>query len=199
VLSDAAGDDSPSARDFPSSAAAPANRDSVKSEDDALGHHQHQHQHLHPHQLQHHHHHHHHPEADDQTPVADAAVIAAESAYGARYALGPPEYGPGSYYPSASYYGGDNGYMASFLYPHLYTASSLGLEAAVAPVAAAGGTDEYGLASAVSSAGVTTPSAPVVGGNAYGPLEGEDESQTGPIRGAYAARQDHGGHVWRPY
>jgi hypothetical protein len=31
---------------------------------------------------------------------------------------------------------------------------------------------------------------------AYSSLEG-DESQTGPIRGAYSARSEHG--VWRPY
>ena len=28
---------------------------------------------------------------------------------------------------------------------------------------------------------------------------GGDEGQTGPIRGAYSARSEHGGHVWRPY
>ena len=29
---------------------------------------------------------------------------------------------------------------------------------------------------------------------------GGDDSQTGPIRGAYSARSgEHGGHVWRPY
>jgi hypothetical protein len=121
----------------------------------------------------------------------------------------------------SGYYGGGSGsgmyfnsLQASILYPHLYSATvspshhlhlsgSSGLEPGVN-----GTLDEYGSMGATDG---VTPGGEAGGHHAhhhhhhranqadsqvYGGLEG-DESQTGPIRGAYSARSEHG--VWRPY
>ena len=124
-------------------------------------------------------------------------------------------YGTGQ---AGSYYSGGSGsgmyppmaLQASFLYPHLYTATmspTHHLHLSGNPGSVDGGAlDEYG-----SMGGAVTSSGEISGhhhhqhhhhrGNqsdsqAYSSLEG-DESQTGPIRGAYSARSEHG--VWRPY
>ena len=119
---------------------------------------------------------------------------------------------------SGSYYGGGTGsgmylnspmaLQASFLYPHLYSATmspTHHIHLSGNPGSVDGSAlDEYG----AMAGGVQA------GGDAsghhqhhhhhhrnnqsetYSSLEG-DESQTGPIRGAYSARSEHG--VWRPY
>ena len=118
---------------------------------------------------------------------------------------------------SGGYYGGTGSGMypstmalqASFLYPHLYTATmspTHHLHLSGNPGSVDGGAlDDYGGMAGVAQAGDVTGHhhhqhhhhrANQSDSQAYSSLEG-DESQTGPIRGAYSARSEHG--VWRPY
>ncbi len=216
VLTEAAGGESPSDRDYSGNSAQEASPgDLVKAESEAAAiahphhHGQQQQQHLH------------HLDVDNTSPtalaVSNAIAGPTEAAAYMRYpqtaAISPSEYAsayssayghPPSYYGAAGGSTGANGmYMASFLYPHLYSASIHG-NGGLQGIEGGVGVDDYGLhvagdhqtAAAMAGVGPAAESATVT---AYVPLEGEDESQTGPIRGAYGARQDHSGHVWRPY
>jgi hypothetical protein len=134
-------------------------------------------------------------------------VIGATANYGNSYGYGNYGNSCGTYLNSPA--------MASFLYPHLYS-SMPGLHAAP-PIHgngqlsaahandASGAMDEYILsdnpndASAVrgdpiQQAGDTSGYSSLEGGTG-----GTEEGQTGPIRGAYSQRSEHGAHVWRPY
>ena len=115
--------------------------------------------------------------------------------------------GYGQYYASANSAagtpsGGGGAYLnqlmaASFPYPHLYSsAAASSLHGLNGPAEA--GLEEYSqqLATADSSEQLSQQQQHHL---QYSALEGADESQTGPIRGGYSARSEHGGHVWRPY
>lgn len=111
-----------------------------------------------------------------------------------------------------NYYGSSStGYlnspaMASFLYPHLYPSTMNPSLHLPQQQQEGGGLDEYVLSSEHSNppppgAGATNRDVSYldVTSGAAAAVVGADESQTGPIRGGYSARTEHGGHVWRPY
>ena len=121
----------------------------------------------------------------------------------------------GGYYAGAGsgMYPSTMAIQASFLYPHLYTATmspTHHLHLSGNPGSVDGGAlDEYGAMVGVTPTGDVTGHhhhqqqhhhqhhrANPSDSQTYSSLEG-DESQTGPIRGAYSARSEHG--VWRPY
>ena len=94
-----------------------------------------------------------------------------------------------SYYganAAASAYG-----MTPFLYPHLYTGhhASAGLHPQHHEMV-----DDYNTAS--NTADPQQRAGEAASNEHYSQLGGEDESQTGPIRGGYL-KTEHG--VWRPY
>ena len=159
----------------------------------------------------------HHHRASSQNSAESAAaadympsVIGATANYGNSYGYAS-NYGNscGSYLNSPA--------MASFLYPHLYS-SMPGLHASPihgngqltahsADAGAAGaGMEDYILSDNPSDgAGRGDPSQHGGDTSGYSSLEGgsatgaAEEGQTGPIRGAYSQRSEHGAHVWRPY
>lgn len=131
--------------------------------------------------------------------------------------LGGNAYGPSTgsvsshHYGQSTYYGASpgagylNNAMAPLLYPHLYSASSVnpslhlhgnGLSGTEQGGGGGGGgiVDDYGLGVGRDVGNAESG----VNHQVYSSLEGDD-SQTGPIRGAYSSRTEHGGHVWRPY
>ncbi len=140
----------------------------------------------------------------------NAAAAAAAAGGGAAAAAGGQYYGAQTGGSGAGAGGFNSPAMASLLYPHLYSAASMnpaalhlhgnGLTAEAGLTAASG--EEYGLsaqadreAAALAAAAATDVSSAQY---SHHGLEG-DEGQTGPIRGAYSARSEHGSHVWRPY
>ena len=150
------------------------------------------------------------------TSLLQSGGAAVGSHYGSANTAG--HYGTGQ----SGYYGGGSGsgmylnspmaLQASFLYPHLYTATMSPTHHLHLSGNAVDPLDDYG---GMGVAGVGVPAGSDGTGHhqhhhghhghrsnqsdsqqAYSSLEG-DESQTGPIRGAYSARSEHG--VWRPY
>lgn len=140
--------------------------------------------------------------AEDLERSAAAAAAAASSVDA--YAMQRYNSSAGSYdtnYAASqyvqSYYGANaaaSAYgMTPFLYPHLYTGHhASGLHPQHHGGDGSGMVDDYNTASNTADQrdqGSTEA-------HAYSQLGGEDESQTGPIRGGYL-KTEHG--VWRPY
>ncbi|TRY77163.1 hypothetical protein TCAL_13744, partial [Tigriopus californicus] len=108
-------------------------------------------------------------------------------------------YGQSAYYGASPGAGYLNNAMAPLLYPHLYSATTVNPSLHLHGNSL-GGTEQSGL---VDDYGLSV-GRDVVNGEGgvnhqvYSSLEGDD-SQTGPIRGTYSSRNEHGSHVWRPY
>ena len=139
--------------------------------------------------------------ASTVTPSVDAYAMQRYNNYDSNYAANYVQSYYGATAGSAGYPHMTGALSAPFLYPHLYSAGHHATSAAGHQHAESGIVEDYnnpevaGQRTTADAQGVPASDQHAGQHTGYSQI-GEDESQTGPIRGGYL-KSEHG--VWRPY